>query len=323
LGIKTKQFCIYIELKELSKEIKETTKALKKFIKSGHLKKLKKRFSDIALHEMLDEVRVTFFQMAKLPFVTVTQAFHRFDSMEYRSALQEQVEIYLQKMKDSTTSSDEAEVVQPALRQFWADVMKAMAGYPRLRYLVENTEMIDQGWYWYREETNAAIGEGEGRIDHAILVKDSTFYCLTIEDKPLGSDLISNLSAAEISFTSQPVAQAFSQVKFVIKEMDEFFDYVPQEFVGLLQNGLEWVGILRTVVNGKTMYIFTKATTVSEIVALLEHTLCVTNEVCTEFLEPNLRRNKHADDADYFVLPLTEKNLKLKTRTANHGSNAY
>jgi hypothetical protein len=247
-----------------------------------------KKLIKITPSKISSDVRKTFFRMGKVRFETAAQKFSQFQSENYRTALEAEVVKYSNEMMQSLPNKDEIKVVHPALKRFWSAVIEAMAGNDSIEHIVTNTILDYETPYTYTEEIDEVTAMGEGSMDHAVFAIGTSFICLTIEDKYIGLELLLNT----ITGISVSVAQACSQVKYAVNEMIIHLRFVPREFVGLLQNGLQWVGIFRVVKDGQTSYTYTIATTIPEIVALLEHALCVANQVCKEILDENERPNQ-------------------------------
>lgn len=226
--------------------------------------------------------------MYPVPFFTHADEFKRFASEEYRAALKKKVvEPYFQFMM-TTAVTDEVKVVQRAIREsFWPAVREELAGYDELRQLFEWTELVNEKYYEYEENDSDAALVVKGKTDHALLLKGTECCCLTLEDKAARDDMTS-LPAA----TSCPpaIAQAFSQMRAalgVIKATTPL--YVPEEYIGLLQNGVEWIVLSHKLVRGESFHRYSRATNVDDIVRALEHALCTAQIIAQQIRDPSKR----------------------------------
>lgn len=57
-----------------------------------------------------------------------------------------------------------------------------------------------------------------------------------------------------MSFGPGEISQVVTQVKSEVDKMESFLNYVPAEYVGLLQNGRIWGAVLRKVERGKVLW---------------------------------------------------------------------
>jgi hypothetical protein len=80
-----------------------------------------------------------------------------------------------------------------------------------------------------------------GRIDHTVKMIDYDCRVITVEDKTICSPL-----------TPTHIAQAKSEMMYVVKEMWDFYGYIPPRYCGVLHNGCDWY-IIERVVDGNTV----------------------------------------------------------------------
>mmetsp|Transcript_27612 Transcript_27612/g.46695 ORF Transcript_27612/g.46695 Transcript_27612/m.46695 type:complete len:383 (-) Transcript_27612:463-1611(-) len=80
-----------------------------------------------------------------------------------------------------------------------------------------------------------------GRIDHTIKLIDCDCRVLTVEDKTICKPL-----------GGSHIAQAKSEMMYVVKEMWDFYGYIPPRYCGVLHNGCDWY-IIQRVVKGNTV----------------------------------------------------------------------
>ena len=136
----------------------------------------------------------------------------------------------------------------------------------------------------------------KGKLDHGVKHSKSGFKSLTFEDKAQDAEL------------SDHIAHAVSQVEYEVKRMRKSLLYVPELYIGLLQNGRNWVAILRKVVCGEVLLTYVEAppafevggTSVSEvndvncgyIARLIEHAYCAANQITLEIMNPSMRRKR-------------------------------
>ena len=133
----------------------------------------------------------------------------------------------------------------------------------------------------------------ELKLDHGVKHSKSGFKSLTFEDKAQDAEL------------SNHIAHAVSQVEYEVERMRKSLLYVPELYIGLLQNGRNWVAILRKVVCGEVLLTYVEAppafevdgTSVSEvndvncgyIARLIEHAYCAANQITLEIMNPSMR----------------------------------
>lgn len=231
--------------------------------------------------------RQRFFKVHRIPFETAAAEFKKIDSQLCRVALRDVVNAYISFMNDSE-DDDEKRVVQPRIKEwFWPKVCEALNSNGMLQEFLRLIDMVHERSYAYNEENEDAILALVGIMDHALQVKDSEFCCLTLEDKSIRRTMLSGPTAKPCT---EPVAQAFSQIRSEVATIKSGIpDYVPQEYVGLLQNGIDWIGVFQKLVNGITYYTYTVASNPSDIVSLLEHALCTAAIITREIIFPDQR----------------------------------
>ena len=84
------------------------------------------------------------------------------------------------------------------------------------------------------EKVEATI---KGKTDHTIHLLSSDVAALTLEDKCICS-----------VFTKE-VAQVEAQINFEVGVMENHLNYVPEQYVGLLQNGIDWITVYYCQIN--------------------------------------------------------------------------
>jgi hypothetical protein len=157
----------------------------------------------------------------------------------------------------------------------------------RHKGLFQRTELVSERDYRFEETTVNEVLVVDGRVDHALLIQNSDVCCLTLEDKAVGLRMV---PVRNTSVCSKEVAHAFTQVKAQVAVIRRSVpDYIPEEYVGVLQNGWHWILLSQKVARGSTFDTYCVATTVSEIVQVLEHALCTAATIMNQILYPDQR----------------------------------
>jgi hypothetical protein len=253
----------------------------------------KKEVKKQAASRMLSEVRESLFSCIEMPYEAERKNFHHL-SEENETRLLTEVKRYVTKMRDNFLQGkvDEVIFVQPEIRDFFLPNICSCLNF--------SYDMKSEKEYTLNADNEVMEAVISGKTDHVIQFAHCGCASATLKDK-----------ANCKRITSGDVAQAATQVIFEVKQMETFLNYVPQEFVGLLQNGPEWVAIIRRVVNGKVLLIHTcaspafeasvvdKHATVSDvnedsclqIARLIGHAFCTADTITGHLLDPTTRPN--------------------------------
>jgi len=190
---------------------------------------------------------------------------------------------------------DEITYVQPEVRnKLIPNTVKFMRTYSK-------SKLVSEKEYTLMEENDMGILEVGGKTDHAIEMIDSSLALLTLEDKAILHEI-----------TKREISQVVTQVKHEIQSLEIGLNYVPKEFVGLLQNGSQFVAILRRIDRGRVLWTnirsslaFTSKETVNgmrsaseidlksceEIARILEHAYVTADKIAEEIMDPYKRPN--------------------------------
>ena len=142
-----------------------------------------------------------------------------------------------------------------------------------------------------------AVANINGITNHVICVLDSDLSSATIEDKQ---------NCLEMS--QQEVCQVVTQTTFQVDRLINSIDYAPVEYVGLLQNGPQWIAVLRKIVYGKVCWTCVRTTPAFEfnesldsertateirrancveIAHLIEHAYCIADNIADIINDPS------------------------------------
>jgi hypothetical protein len=159
--------------------------------------------------------------------------------------------------------------------------------------------MRNEKEYTFSVDTDDIQAIITGRTDHVIQALDSDFASATLEDK-----------AICLKMSSQEISQVVTQVDFEVGQMERFLNYVPREYVGILQNGPVWIAVLRRIDRGRVLWTYIQtspafiitgdgtsertATPVNpascvEIARLVEHAYSIADNITEEILYPDRR----------------------------------
>jgi hypothetical protein len=178
---------------------------------------------------------------------------------------------------------DEKEFVQPEIsNNFWKNTRDCL-------HYNNSVELVNERPYDIVVEDDEDRNEVNGITDHTIKIKSCDFHVLTIEDKRI--DLV--MGPAELG-------QAKTQMMGELKDMDDSMNYVPEEYCGILQNGVSWMFLFRKLQLGKFMwnYVVAPDTFVDGVIQedscrivtkLVEHVYCVADRIVGDILHPKKR----------------------------------
>lgn len=202
-------------------------------------------------------------------------------------------------MRDKYVKNKRGELhhVQPEIRNnFWQNT----------RGLFRNSfKLISEEAYAFTVDDQATEAYISGKTDHVIRVSDSDLSSATLEDK-----------AICLEMTTKEVSQVVTQVKFQVDKLMSSINYAPVEYVGLLQNGPEWIAVLRKVISGKVFWTHVGTTpafrvtnhnvtdideqSCREIACLIEHAYCTADIIADVINDPS----KHP--AKYQLYPINQ-----------------
>lgn len=255
-------------------------------------RKAKKNEAASHLH---NDVRKNFFQCMRVPFSSELRRFKRFDDPtgNKSAVLLAEVVRYVGVMRTRYLAGQVDERGQPEIRdQFW----------PNTRSCLRNSQqcaMKHEKEYSFKVDNDAMEAIITGKTDHVIQLLDSDFVSATLEDK-----------ANCLKMTAQEVSQAVTQVNFEVEQMEQFLNYAPVEYVGLLQNGPVWIAVLRKIDRGKVLWTYVQASpafevnedstnqrtateinhsSCVEIARLIEHAYCTADKITEEIMYPQRR----------------------------------
>jgi hypothetical protein len=246
-----------------------------------------KEYIDIA-SKIHSDVRNAFFDCVEYPFDAEFPRFKRFgDDGSKARLLKKEVLRYSQQMRKYYLSNEVREdVVQAEItNNFWLNTKSCFSDEPH--------EMFHEVPYSFKLSDDRISATISGKVDHGVKRLNSDLKSLTLEDK------------AQYTLLRSHIAQAVSQVVFEVRRIRNSLHYVPELYIGLLQNGRSWVAILRKVVCGEVLLTYIEApaafkvagTNVSrvndanceKIARLIEHAYCTANQITLEMLNPSMR----------------------------------
>ena len=138
---------------------------------------------------------------------------------------------YSQPMRTNFLSNKVGEyVIQNEIREkFWPNTKCCFSDFPHEMEVPYSLKVSD-------EFLSAVV---RGKLDHGVKLCHRGLKSLTIADKAQDKDL------------SHYIPQAVSQIAFEVLKLRKTFPYVPELYVGLVQNGRNWVGIFHKVECGE------------------------------------------------------------------------
>ena len=153
--------------------------------------------------------------------------------------------------------------------------------------------MVHEVSYSFSVSDESISANINGKLDHGVKRCNSGFKSLTLEDKAQDMELSSH------------IAQAVTQVSFEVQRLHKHLHYVPELYIGLLQNGRSWVAILRKVVCGNVLLTYIESPSAFEVIGtkvgevndancekiarLIEHAYCTANQITLESMNPSMR----------------------------------
>ena len=237
------------------------------------------------------KTQTTFFQCDQVPLKSVLSNFKRFESSGDKAiVLRTEVRRYVNLMRTKYLAGEVKELdhVQPEIQNnFWINTQSCLRN---------EFEMISEEMYFFKvgdEDTEVDI---TGKTDHVIRVCDSNLSAATLEDKQ---------NCLEMD--QLHVSQVVTQVKFQVDRLIDSINFAPAEYVGLLQNGPEWIAVLRKIVYGKVFWTHVRTTpaftvnstpdgelsaseinpkSCEEIARLIEHAYCTADIIADVINDP-------------------------------------
>ena len=246
-----------------------------------------KEYIDIA-SKIHSDVRNAFFDCVEYPFDAEFPRFKRFgDDGSKARLLKKEVLRYSQQMRKYYLLNEVREdVVQAEItNNFWLNTKSCFSDEPH--------EMVHEVPYSFKLSDDSISATINGKVDHGVKRLNSDLKSLTLEDKAQDTVLRSH------------IAQAVSQVAFEVRRLRKSLHYVPELYIGLLQNGRSWVAILRKVVCGEVLLTYIEAPAAFEVAGrkvsevndvnceriarLIEHAYCTASQITLEILNPSMR----------------------------------
>lgn len=238
------------------------------------------------------DVRERFFKCLEVPFLSELPYLKRFDTPDKFIVLLDEVRRFVGVMRTKYLAGEvkEVEYVKPEIRDiFWLNTQSCLSSQ-------FNYEMIDEKHFIVAALDDIMSTKVEGKTDHVIKIRASDFSSTTLEDKQICLVL-------DAKARSQVVVQIYHEIEM----MQKYLSYVPVQFVGLLQNGPEWIAVLRKVLRGNVMWTYIKASpaflingdptyaseidenSCIEIARLIEHAYCTADKISEEIFFPDQR----------------------------------
>ena len=231
------------------------------------------------------DVRESFFKCLECSFDIEEPHLKHFDPPGNKSkVLLAEVKRYVGVMRRNYIEGKigELDFVQPEIRDhFWPNTQSCMRYDKKCVMKCEKdfTLVVNN------EKMEATV---RGRTDHTIHYLKSGIASLILEDKAVCSVL-----------TTKEVAQVVAQINFEVGAMEEHLNYAPQEYVGILQNGPDWIAVMRKIDKGRVCWTYVQAASAftidnastksgisevncKEIVRLIEHAYCVADNIMYE-----------------------------------------
>jgi len=246
-----------------------------------------KHFDDDA-SKIHSEVRDAFFDCTEYPFNAEFQIFKRFgDDGSKARLLKKEILRYSKQMRNNYLSKKLREnLVQIEVReQFWPNTKSCFSDEPH--------EMVHEVPYSLKVSDEYLSATVKGKLDHGVKRCNSDLKSLTLEDK------------AQDQVLRNHIPQAVSQVTYEVRRMRTSLRYVPELYIGLLQNGRSWVAILRKVECGEVLWTYIEAPPAFEVAGtyvgevnddnceniarLIEHAFCTANQITLEIMNPTMR----------------------------------
>eukprot|EP01036_Dinobryon_divergens_P039072 gene39072-51416_t len=275
----------FLEAKSAGSGSNETIEMLKIVIEQTKPKMT--HYDDIA-SKIRSVVRNAFFDCVEYPFDAELPLFKRFgDDGSKARLLKKEVLRYSQQMRKNYLSNEVREdaVQAEIINEFWPNTKSCFSDEPH--------EMVHEVPYSLKLSDDRISATISGKVDHGVKRLNSDLKSLTLEDKAQDTVLRSH------------IAQAVSQVAFEVRRLRTSLHYVPELYIGLLQNGRSWVAILRKVVCGEVLLTYIEAPAAFEVAGrkvsevndvncekiarLIEHAYCVANQITLEILNPSMR----------------------------------
>ena len=247
----------------------------------------KKHFDDNA-SKIHSDVRNAFFDCAEYPFIAEFPFFKRFgDDGSKAELLKKEIVRYSQQMRKNYLSKELREKpVQLEIKgNFWMNTRSCFSDEPH--------EMVHEVPYSLKVSDENLSANIEGKLDHGIKRCNSGLKSLTLEDKAQDKEL------------SEHIPQAVSQVAYEVRRIRSSLRYVPELYIGLLQNGRSWGAVLRKVESGEVLWTYIEAPPAFEVAGkkvgvvndgncekiarLIEHAYCTANQITLEIMNPSMR----------------------------------
>ena len=216
----------------------------------------------------------------------------RFDDVEKRATLLNEVNRYVEVMhaKCQAGKVEEKTHVRPEIEtKFW----------PNSRCCLNsnfNYEMANQVSCSLHKEDDELDSRINGLTDHVIRIEGSELSSFTLEDKQIC-----------VTLGDKEISQVVTEICSEVELLEKTISYVPIDYIGLLQNGPEWIGVIRTVSAGRITWRHVRAPpafTVTEgivssinsdncilIARLIEHTYCTADYISGHIRYPQTRPN--------------------------------
>ena len=244
-------------------------------------------YDDIA-SKIRSVVRNAFFDCVEYPFDAELPLFKRFgDDGSKARLLKKEVLRYSQQMRKNYLSNEVREdaVQAEIINEFWPNTKSCFSDEPH--------EMVHEVPYSLKLSDDRISATISGKVDHGVKRLNSDLKSLTLEDK------------AQDTVLRNHITQAVSQVVYEVRRIRKSLHYVPELYIGLLQNGRSWVAILHKVVRGEVLLTYIEAPAAFEVVGtnvsrvndvncekiarLIEHAYCTANQITLEILNPSMR----------------------------------
>jgi hypothetical protein len=231
------------------------------------------------------DVRRRHFRCTKVDLIVELERLSSYLDENISSRIYFEILRYSGVMRDKLSRGevDEKEFVQPEIsNNFWKNTRDCL-------HYNNSVELVNERSYDIVVEDDEDRNEVNGITDHTIKISSCDFHVLTIEDKRI--DLV--MGPAELG-------QAKTQLIGELKDMDDSMNYVPEEYCGILQNGVSWIFLFRKLQLGKFMwnYVVAPDTFVDGVIQedscrivtkLVEHVYCVADRIVGDILHPKKR----------------------------------
>jgi hypothetical protein len=153
------------------------------------------------------------------------------------------------------------------------------------------TNVKDERRYTLRLENTESITIIDGFSDHTIKIASCDAHVLAVEDK-----------AVDESFTNESKAQIQSHMIYELSELKKLDNYSPDEYCGILQNGVSWLVFIRRrkVSSNKYLWNYVELPSIIEnnhisvencrlLTRYLEHCLFVAEKISSDIIYPRNR----------------------------------